>query len=241
MNSFLVCEELNLAIDQMVCPNAHGAPEKVTTPAATDRAASEPTGEDAPAWTAEVTELLGVAADLRHLPRPGFKNRLMVELEWAAAGRAMADSQGPDRPELDVLPTLAGRTNGLYPVRGANMVASLGLHAALLLLLGSGFLVVKSTVKVVEQNYRDITLEPYFSTTGTKPNHGGGGSEGSGEQDLSKGVSPRFTREQLAPPLSNTSRSKLMVEATVLGPPELTVPHSQTGDPLSRLMALSTG
>jgi len=175
------------------------------------------------------------------MPRPSFKSRLMVELEWAASGRAMADSQGPERPELDTLPTLSGKTNGLYPVRGANMVASAALHAALLLLIGSGFMVVKSTVKVVEQNYSGITLEPYFSATGTKPNTGGGGSEGSGNQEISKGASPRFAREQIAPPELSPSRSKIMVEATVMGPPELTIPKSDIGDPLSRLLALSGG
>src|SRR5262252_4358961 len=206
MNGFPISEELNLAIDQMVAVNMQDA----ATARSSDRAALTRAVE-APAWPAEVSDLAGIAADLRSMPRPSFKSRLMVELEWAASGRAMADSQGPERPELDTLPTLSGKTNGLYPVRGANMVASAALHAALLLLIGSGFMVVKSTVKVVEQNYSGITLEPYFSATGTKPNTGGGGSEGSGNQEISKGASPRFAREQIAPPELSPSRSKIMV------------------------------
>jgi TonB family protein len=221
MNSFPICEELNVAIERTAAAKTQDGPSQV--------------------WPAEVTELMGIAADLRHMPHPDFKSRLMLELEWTAAGRAMADSQGPDRPELDALPTLSGRTHGLYPVRRANMAASAALHAALLFLIGSGLIMVKSTVRVVEQSYAGITLEPYFSTTGTKPNHGGGGSEGSGKTDPSKGESPRFAREQIAPPELNTSKSEIMVEATVIGPPELKVAPREIGDPLSRLLALSAG
>src|SRR5262249_52650516 len=132
MNSFPVCEELDYAIERMASAERQDGPATV--------------------WPAEVKELLGVAADLRHLPRPDFTNRPMVEVEWASAGRAMADSQGPDRPELDLLPTLSGKSNGLYPMRGGNMAASVALHAALLFVIGSGLLVVKSTVQGVEQN-----------------------------------------------------------------------------------------
>jgi len=39
----------------------------------------------------------------------------------------------------------------------------------------------------------------------------------------------------------NTSKAKIMVEATVIGPPEPRIPTTNTGDPLSRLLALSTG
>jgi protein TonB len=221
MYSLTAYLELDQAIERMAAANTKDGPP--------------------PDWPAEVSELLGIAADLRRLPRPDFKSRLMVELEWAASGRAMADGQGPERPGLDALPTLSGRTNGLYPVRGVNMAASAALHAALVLLIGSGLIVVKSTVKVAEQNYAGITLEPYFTTDGARPNRGGGGSDCSGKQDTSKGASPRFAREQIAPPELNTSKSKIMVEATVIGPPELRLPHTDTGDPLSRLLALSAG
>src|SRR5262249_9593104 len=103
MNSFSVCEELDLAIERMV----NGRTQDGPAPTPSDRAAVARAGVEAPAKPVEVSELLGIADDLRHLPRPGFKTRLMVELEWAAAGRAMADSQGPDRPGLNVLPTLS--------------------------------------------------------------------------------------------------------------------------------------
>jgi periplasmic protein TonB len=99
---------------------------------------------------------------------------------------------------------------------------------------------VKGTVKVAEQNYRGITLEPYIATTGTRPKHGGGGSDGSGKTDPSKGDSPRFARKQIAPPELNPAKSRIIVEATVIGPPELRV-KPDTGDPLSRLLALSAG
>jgi TonB family protein len=221
MNSFPICEELHQAIECMITGNTQdGIP---------------------PAWLGDVSELLEVAKDLRSLPRPDFKSRLMVELEWAASGRAMADGRGPDRPELDTLPTMSGRTNGLYPVRSANIAASAALHIALLLLLGSGLVMVKSTVRIAEERYAGVTtIDPYVPNAGARPNNGGGGNDGSGKQDPPKGESPRFAREQIAPPELNTSTSKIMVEATVIGPPELKVVKPDLGDPLSRLLALST-
>ena len=70
MNSPVIFDELDQAIDRMMAtpdtPPANSSPQ--------------------------VAELLGVASDLRDLPRADFKMRLRAELEWQASGRLMSNS-----------------------------------------------------------------------------------------------------------------------------------------------------
>jgi TonB family protein len=129
-------------------------------------------------------------------------------------------------------------------VRRSNFALSAALHAVMVLAIGAGFVMVKSTLPRVDRS-KEVSVEllPYFPPIGTKQSHGGG-SGGAAEKILaSKGAAPRAAQEQLTPPiiLPNTSR-KLVAEATVIAPPDMNLPRTrQIGDPLSDLAQPSNG
>jgi TonB family protein len=197
-----------------------------------------------------VSQLLEVVPDLRHLPRADFKTRLMVELEWQASGRALSALAAPSHShvgktpaDFDPLPTLSGKVGVMYPVRGTNVMASVALHAAMLLFVGMGLVMVKTTARMAEQRVAGATMiDPYIPPAGLRPNHGGGGGGSADKLGASKGAAPRFAQEQFAPPavVLQDQHPKLAVEATVISP-DLNLPRTQTGDPLSNLLALSSG
>jgi len=227
MNSISAFEELDQVIDAMLA-----GPEVQTS-----------------GLRPEVADLVGIARDLRDLPRPDFKTSLMVELEWEAAGRSISATPEASRNNCpaksnDALTrTLFAGSRSLYPMRGINLAASVALHAALLLFMGMGFVWVKSTTRVIDLTASDATrVEPYPFPASASGARGGSG----GAADLmrsSQGPPPRFAREQLAPPIvlpQNTPR--IVVEATIVGPPDLNPPAlRRAGDPLSRLLVPSAG
>jgi TonB family protein len=228
MNSISAFEELDQAIDAMLA-----SPQAPTC-----------------SLRPEVAGLVGIAHDLRHLPRPDFKTNLMVELEWEAAGRSMSalpegtrTSRPTKRAGGDLTGTLFAGNRSLYPVRGINLAVSVGLHAALLLFMGLGLVWVKSTSRAVDLTVNDAArIDPYPFPESARADHGGGG----GAADLvraSQGRAPRFARQQLTPPVvlpQNTPR--IQVEATIVGPPDLNLPAlRRAGDPLSRLLVPSAG
>jgi TonB family protein len=227
MNNPTIFDELNESIDRLLA----GAATDDVTPG--------------------VAELLEVVPDLRHLPRADFKPRLMVELEWEASGRTISAPPSPAvsdaenrQADLDLLPALAGRVGGFYPVRGKNIAASVALHAAMLLFVGLGVVMVKTTARVPEPGVADATMiGPYIPPVGFKPNHGGGGGGAADKLGASKGEAPRFAQQQFTPPAVeiHDPNPKLPVEATLIGPPQLTLPNTQSGDPLSNLVAPSSG
>src|SRR5437660_12275521 len=106
MNRNNIFDELDQAIEQML---------------------AEPDGEK-PAVQDEVGELLDIASDLRHLPRPDFKMQLKAELEWQSWSPAARPISTPSarRATVDtnVMPTLVGNGYGLYPIHRSNFVAS---------------------------------------------------------------------------------------------------------------------
>src|SRR5437879_4887340 len=107
MNSPTIFDELDQAIDQMM---------------------AEPDSAH-PGASAELSDLLDVASELRHLPRPDFKMRLKAELEWQnwSPGTQPRLETPPSRrtlAEADMAPTLSGNGYGLYPVRRINFAAS---------------------------------------------------------------------------------------------------------------------
>jgi TonB family protein len=227
MNSPTIFDELNETIDRLLA----GAATDDVTPG--------------------VAELLEVVPDLRHLPRADFKARLMVELEWEASGRtisapslpAVSDARNP-QADLDLVQAMAGGVGGFYPVRGKNIAASVALHAAMLLFVGLGVVMVKTTARVPEPGVAGATMiDPYIPPVGFKPNHGGGGGGAADKLGASKGEAPRFAQQQFTPPAVeiHDPTPKLPVEATLIGPPQLTLPNAQTGDPLSNLVAPSSG
>ena len=228
MNSISAFDELDQAIDAMLA-----GPEVQTS-----------------GLRPEVADLVGIARDLQHLPRPDFKTSLKVELEWEAAGRSI--SATPEAPRNTVpiksddglTRTLFAGSRSLYPMRGINLAASVGLHAALLLFMGMGFVWVKSTTRVIGLTASDATrIEPYAFPASASAAHGGGSGGAADLVRASQGAAPRFTRQQLTPPVvlpQNTPR--ILVEATIVGPPDLNPPAlRRAGDPLSRLLVPSAG
>ncbi|HLK08664.1 MAG TPA: energy transducer TonB [Candidatus Angelobacter sp.] len=235
MNNVALYDELDQAIDQLL--------------AAPDAAFTHP--------EPNVGELVELASDLRYLPGANFKTRLRLELEWEAAGRTV--SAAGDAHQLShaghaakvaiesrqILPSLFGKTWAGYPMKRVNFALSVALHGVMALVMGAGFLMVKSYAPRVDRNSSvSVRLEPYVVPIGSHPSHGGG-SGGAAEKTLaSRGAAPRGAREQLTPPivLHENMQHSLVAEATVIAPPDLNLTKTpQTGDPLSALAAPSNG
>jgi len=191
----------------------------------------------------KIGELLGIAAELRLMPDPAFRAALKAELLGQV--RVVArEHQVPSEPREDepILPTLfgAGYANSVH--RGP-IAASMGIHVALIaILVASGLWLTRESLDkpVVTSVLRfDVTPYPLRLSTGRD---GGGGARD--KSPASKGVLPRFSREQLTPPTIVVPKEppKLAVDMTVLGPPELSkAPTSQIGDPLSKILGSSNG
>jgi protein TonB len=226
MSNVSVYDELDQAIEQMLA-----APEA-----------------ELPATTA-LGELVAVASELRDLPRNNFKARLRLELEWEAAGRTVsetgntAQSPQPEPGNTESLPGLFGKVCSGYPVRRRNMALSFALHVIMVLAVGAGFVMVKSTLPRVDTRESvSVRLAPYPFPVGATESHGGG-SGGAAEKILASKGLVRSAREQITPPITlRTPQPIITAEATVVAPPELSFPRTrQVGDPLSALKIASVG
>lgn len=196
-------------------------------------------------------ELLDVARELRYLPRPEFKTRLKAELQEEAAGLVLAGSRAPlgtgkrsasFNSDNAILPSLFGTAYGSYPVRRLNLAASFVLHAAAAALIVSSGMWVAQHRQDIREHVTAILIEPSPYTLPSAPEAAGGGGGGGDADKLSasKGVPPRFAREQLTPPavVMRNSDPKLAVEPTVIGAPQLSFPQTgPAGDPLSAVLA----
>ncbi|HEV2396713.1 MAG TPA: energy transducer TonB [Candidatus Sulfotelmatobacter sp.] len=142
------------------------------------------------------------------------------------------------------LPTLFGEGYGQYRTRGSTFALSFLAHtlAVALLVLASRF-VAEPRPEVRQQVISIVTdVSPYVLPPSPSKAGGGGGGGDRDKLAASKGTLPRFSREQLAPPLVviRNENPKLPVEATVVVPPEINVPLPQTGalgDPLSAILS----
>jgi TonB family protein len=225
MSNLAAYEKLDQAIDQMLASSDAGLS----------------------AVDSDIAELAQLAAELRDLPRPNFKSRLRLELEWEAAGRAVttdAPQAKPVRP-TEVLPSLFGKNWGGFPVRRSNLALSGALHAVMLLAIGAGFLAVKNMPRQADtQISRSYPLSVYVPPAGTHES-GGGGSGGAAEKTpASKGAAPRSQRLPLAPPIIlDTDRvPRLVVHSAVAAPPEASqLKMRAVGDPLSLLAKPANG
>ena len=194
-----------------------------------------------------LAELLEIAPDLLQLPRPEFKTRLRLELEWQASGRAIsapAGTSAEDAIDLRFLSSMSGNIKSLYPVRGANFALSVALHMALLIFVSMGVVMVGTTARVLTSSVDSaVVIAPEAASADKKPNHGGGGGGSNDKMGASKGEAPRFDRQQLTPPtvVLESHTPKIVVEETLVGPPDLKVPRNEMGDRLSALVAPSSG
>jgi len=145
--------------------------------------------------------------------------------------------------EGDILSTLFCEDHGLYGTRRSSIVVSfLGHTLAIMLLLAVDKLVVPRHHEIRQQVVPLVTeVSPYILPPSASKAGGGGGGGDRDKLQASKGILPRFSREQLAPPavIVRNENPKLAVEPTVVVLPEVHLSMPQTGplgDPLSSIV-----
>ncbi len=139
--------------------------------------------------------------------------------------------------------SLFGEGYGMYRTRRSSFVLSFLAHTlAIVLLLVSGRFVAIHRQEIRQQVIGIVTeVSPYILPPSATKTGGGGGGGDRDKLPASKGTLPRFSREQLAPPavVVRNENPKLLVEPTVVVPPEIHLPLPQTGvlgDPLSSVL-----
>src|SRR5512141_1945652 len=146
----------------------------------------------------------------------------------------------------DFMPALFGLEYSTYGTKPTNFLVSFLLHTlmALIVVASTSYVVshrqeIKATVSGVVTDISPYLLPP------AKDQAGGGG--GGGDRDklaASKGAPPKFAREQFTPPaiVIRNPDPKLVMDPTVVGPPDLKLATGPTGDPMSNILGpLSNG
>ena len=194
----------------------------------------------------KIGALLGIAAELRLLPDPGFRAALKAELlgqvrtlPVAATGQTAVTARkqpGAERiePANEVLPSLFAAGAESYPVHRANFGISLALHATLIALFVAVGVMAKQPGLTPQVTTTLVTDMRAYLPSGR--NSGGGAHDRTAE---SKGQLPRLAREQLVPPaiVVRSEEPKLPVDATtIIGTFILTFPTSPVRNPLSTIL-----
>jgi periplasmic protein TonB len=140
-----------------------------------------------------------------------------------------------------ILPTLFGEGYGMYRIHKETLLLSFLFHTlALIVILTSGTYVVTHRQQLRTQFVGIISeVSPYVLPPAPTRAGGGGGGGDRDKLEASKGVLPKFSREQFTPPMViiRNESPKLPVEPTVIVPPEIQMPHTgQLGDPLSNIL-----
>lgn len=121
--------------------------------------------------------------------------------------------------------------------------SSLLMHAAMVAILVTAF----AHPSVQELTRRTVTLIlPADLSAPVTPQKGGGGGGDRSPLPASKGQLPKFSMQQFTPPTTRilNENPKLILEATVIVPPDLQPPAidlAQFGDPLGRIGPPSNG
>jgi periplasmic protein TonB len=156
--------------------------------------------------------------------------------------KAEAEKPATVEQQHDILPTLFGEGQGLYPQRKDTFVYSFILHmVAAGLLIWSGHWAFEHKDEIKQKMVGLVTdVSPYLPLPVSKTRAGGGG--GGGDRDklaAPKGALPKLSKEQIVPPaiVVRNENPKLVVEPTVVVPPEIKLPTvGSLGDPLSKVM-----
>ncbi|HVH88462.1 MAG TPA: energy transducer TonB [Terriglobales bacterium] len=203
-----------------------------------------------------VAELLGVAAELRTLPRPDFRSGLKFELtqpgdasSLSAAGPYVFHASARPLTKQDrfgtaqVLPTLFGQGYGTYAVRRSNFALSLAAHGvALALILTSGFWVAQHRNS---QELKVISLDTNeYLPAAPRPvaaSHGGGGGGDRDKTMTAEGRLPKLATRQITPSevVIRNDHPKLTAESTVVMPPQVKLANNSMpnlGDPKSSVI-----
>src|SRR5579884_234867 len=148
----------------------------------------------------------------------------------------------PAPQQHDVLPTLFGEGQGLYPTRRDTFLYSFILHVvAVGLVIYSGHWVVSHKDEIKQQVVGLVTdISPYLPMPVSKTRAGGGG--GGGDRDklaAPKGALPKLSKDQIVPPaiVVRNDNPKLTATPSVVVPPEIKLPTvGALGDPLSKVI-----
>jgi TonB family protein len=151
-------------------------------------------------------------------------------------------NQITSEPADFVLPTLFGEGYGIYKVRKGSFIASFLLNTiAVAALFAIGSWVATHSTQVQNQVTALATdISPYLLTPSMKLSGGGGGGGDHDKLAAGKGALPKSSLKQLAPPqvVVRNEAPKLVVEPTVVVPPEIRLPQANAfGDPLSKALA----
>jgi len=157
---------------------------------------------------------------------------------------SVAQQPRASAPQPSILPTLFGEGSGLYAAHPSTFVLSFLLHIlAIILALTSGSYVVRHRSEIKRQVIAlisDSDVSPYVLPSAATRAGGGGGGGDRDKLAASKGVLPKFSREQFVPPLVviRSENPKLTAEPTVVVPPELQLAQQAgpLGDPLSAVL-----
>src|SRR6266496_4049294 len=184
--------------------------------------------------------LLQIATDLRLLASDEFKQSLKADLVERAGAlqtaraetTAIAEQFPFSNPEF--MPTLPQREFGALPADPRSLLLSFASHAAVVALIVSGIWVGHQTVIKGRMLSEDVIYVPL--PPGSVAPHGGGGSGDRSTVEASRGTPPKFSDEQLTPPVIvvRIEKPNLPADPTVLGPPDLKLPQSdRIGDLIS--------
>ena len=149
--------------------------------------------------------------------------------------------------EPAILRTFFCESHGLYEIRRVTFVLSFLIHALLIALLVASFRPVAVHRHEIRQQVIGLVADvgPYTLPPLAFEARGGGGGGDRDNLAASKGVLPRFSHEQLAPPevVIRNEDPKLPIEPTVVGPPEihLSLPQMDAlGDPMSSILGAAS-
>jgi periplasmic protein TonB len=132
---------------------------------------------------------------------------------------------------------------------GPSQAIALAVHIGLTLLVFSPFLysvVTKATANPVNNSLvTPLDISDYTMKLPPGKDKAGGGGGGGERNPLpaTKGKAPKFSFNQIAPPMVHTKPDSKF-DATLLGPPDLKIPSPNMdnyGDPLAKLMNTSGG
>ncbi len=148
----------------------------------------------------------------------------------------------PAPQQHDVLPTLFGEGQGLYPQRKDTFLYSFVVHLiAVGLLIYAGHWMVSHKEEIKQQVVGLVTdISPYLPMHISKTRAGGGG--GGGDRDklaAPKGALPKLSKDQIVPPaiVIRNDNPKLTATPSVVVPPEIKLPTiGALGDPLSKVI-----
>ena len=144
----------------------------------------------------------------------------------------------------DILPTLFGEGYGMYAVKRESFLAGFLLNSMCLLglVLVSGWIASNPT-KALNTAAQWIDVGSITMPVGDKAMGGGGGGGDHDKLTASKGALPKQKMEQITPPAAviRNNDPKLPVEASVVVPPTIPLPHSgPMGDPLTGVLGAAS-